>query len=170
MVMGYASDFASAHEIQTAIPDVRIIKTIPQHSRCRRGCAHTSQVRVFVRVLHDPPMRLLKSSQQRQRWIISRRSGIAFLYGFDCKVTGFLTAFVPTHPVRDDDKLPLAFKFLALLGRPIRVVVLVLLPLASDVAEAGDFQSFSNGHKNDDYTGRYPFDWHCDVTFVIALS
>ena len=129
-----------------------IIETVGQYDHGRGGRTHSSQFRMSGRIALNALVGFLKTTSQQGLRIGRGRFGVGFLDDFNRNAARFLTAFVAAHAIGHYCQPALLSKF-RIAGRlPIGIAVLIVLALATQIAEASHFNTRSNRHETSDYT------------------
>jgi len=77
---------------------------------------------------------------------ISLMAGICFFDGLNGDATSFLAAFVSSHAIGYDDESSLLPEIFLVGGLPIGVIVFIIIALAANIGEAGEFDSGPDLH------------------------
>jgi hypothetical protein len=114
--------------------------------KCGAGGAHAMKFRVSVGVFADAFVRGSKSFEEGIPGIIGRFLAVDVLNRLNRESTGFLSAFIATHPVSHHGESSLPLKLVVSFRLPVGGRVLIVGTLAADIRQAGHLNSWPNFH------------------------
>jgi hypothetical protein len=118
-----------------------VVEFIAHENNGGSSSPHAMQFGMSGSVFQNALMRNLKAGEQQRSDVGFGSLGKNLFDRVDGNATGFLTAFVAAHSVGNNCKSALAREFFIAGGLPVSVLVLVVIPLAANVAQAGQLYS-----------------------------
>src|SRR5205807_7433279 len=127
VVASQSQDARVAHQVKTAVSDVRKIKPMAAEDQGGARGAHAMKGGMPLCIVLDTGVSGGKRLDQSGLWIVAESVIIDFAYRLNRHAAGFLAALVSAHAVSDDCEPSLALEFRIAGGLPIEVGILIVI-------------------------------------------